>query len=95
MIGIAKFAYDCQTKILSVLDNADREMQGPKRSVVAAVLGNLRQSIFGPQEPTSQVLKHVWHEALHPDNLSYFFAHCNVPDYLCVYDMPTMIKQFM
>ncbi|KAL0036582.1 hypothetical protein WJX79_001437 [Trebouxia sp. C0005] len=29
-------------------------MQSPKRSVVAGVLGNLRQSIFGPQEPTSQ-----------------------------------------
>ncbi len=76
-----------------MFDNADREMQGPKRSVVAAVLGNLRQSIFGPQEPTSQVLKHVWHEAFPPDNLSYFFAHCNVPDQsVYVSDMPTMLK---
>ena len=36
------------------------------------------------------------HEAFHPDKLSYFFAHCNVPDQsVSVYDMPTMIKQFM
>ncbi|KAA6418593.1 MAG: hypothetical protein FRX49_11418 [Trebouxia sp. A1-2] len=34
--------------------STSREMQSPKRSVVAGVLGNLRQSIFGPQEPTSQ-----------------------------------------
>ena len=38
-----------------MFDNADREMEGPKRGMVAAVLGNLRQSIFGPQEPVSQV----------------------------------------
>lgn len=54
MIAINQLAYDCK-QILNVLVNAHREMQSPKRSVVAGVLGNLRQSIFGPQEPTSQV----------------------------------------
>ncbi|KAL0031209.1 hypothetical protein WJX77_009639 [Trebouxia sp. C0004] len=37
--------------------STSREMQGPKRSVMAAVLGNLTQSIFGPQEPTSQATR--------------------------------------
>ncbi|KAL0052656.1 hypothetical protein WJX82_005365 [Trebouxia sp. C0006] len=44
--------YDVASKVEE--PSTSREMQGPKRSVVAAVLGNLRQSIFRPQEPTSQ-----------------------------------------
>jgi len=93
VVVIAGFAYDCKQNFLSMFDNAYREMQGPKRTVVAAVLGNLRQSIFGPQEPTSQVLQHFWHEPFHPDNLSYCIAMSLVS--LCMSDMPTMIKQFM